>query len=218
MLAAKAGLKQQHPLVLAQAQAVTDGLCRQFALSLVGITVIDIALWNAVKGINQLLRRAIGRPRLFNTGRHGADVGRLLIVLVDKMQRRRPAPGLQLVGDGIKHRTRGGAGILRIQRQHDQTGHALVPQSAQGAGDGRVTVAHGQLHLGRFAQLILQGCRLRHRYGLQRRTCFRPDFFIRPGAARRANIQNDTIQRQIPQPARRFHHPRVGQEFFQVLA
>ena len=120
----------------------------------------------------------------------------------------------------VAHRGRGGRRILRIQRHHQQPVAALRRQRIDPRADRRIAVAHRPID----HDMVMVGDRLaklfglRARNGLQRRFVFLgvPDLLVVAGFAPRTRVQDDAVQRQLPQQSLVFDHPRIGQEFLEV--
>ena len=102
-------------------------------------------------------------PMLANTGGDGVDVGRLVVIVADETQLRHPAPALQMRSDAVEDRCRGRAGILRVQRQHDESPHAGAAQLLERSGNAGRTVRHPerdrcrQMALERAANAVDEG-------------------------------------------------------------
>ena len=170
----------------------------------------------------QFLAAAVGRPPAFDALRQRLDMRRVVVIVVDQAQLRRPAQCLERVGDGVDDGTGGGRRVLRIQRQHQQPAHALALQLFDGARHRRLAVAHRQCHPQRAGQLPIElglQCRgQRLAEVAQRRTAFVPDPRIGVRGTFRPHAQDHPVQDRPPPPARVVDHPSVAQEFGQIGA
>ena len=152
--------------------------------------------------------------------RQRLDVIRIVVIRRRHPQRRLRAHPAQHAEHLVAHRGRGGRRILRIQRHHQQPVAALRRQRIDPRADRRIAVAHRPIDhdMVMVGDRLGQLFRLRARDGLQRRFVFLgvPDFQVVARFAPRAGIQDDAVQRQLPQQALIFDHPRIGQEFLEI--
>ena len=118
----------------------------------------------------------------------------------------------------VQRRARAAAGVLRIQRQHQQLAHALAFQRVDTFGDGRFAIRHGIFDTHRFGQQAAQAFGLPAGKHQERRTFLEPDFFISMRAFFAAQRQHDAAQQRLPHPFGQFHYPRIGQKFAQISA
>ena len=123
--AAQAGLKGHLELVFGQAQALGQQAGGLVAFAVVDVTQVQCALGHAVKTHHQLVGPPIGLPVFLDAGGQGADVARVVVVVVDKAQL---GNGAHLARPGVhrvKHAGRGGGRVLGVGRHDQDAGGAL---------------------------------------------------------------------------------------------
>src|SRR5690606_13673402 len=155
-----------------------------------------------------------GAPVLLDRGAQRLDVRGFVVPAVDEAQLWNPAPALQLARHAIEHTGRGGGGILRIKRQHDDAADVRFPQLRErsrkrGRAIGHAEGDHG-IEIPR--ELLLEGGRNRSAMQHERRPLGGPDLTVRVSAPGWPDPQDQPVQRQPPQPARRLDDARVPQE------
>ena len=94
--------------------------------------------------------------RMLDGGRDGADVGGIVVVVVDEVARHVPVRFLERCLHAVGHRARGGIGALRVQRQRDEARAARLLERAHAREHRRVAVAHGAAHHG-VQPLVVEG-------------------------------------------------------------
>ncbi|MDT4825803.1 hypothetical protein FQZ97_590960 [compost metagenome] len=160
-------------------------------------------------------------PIALDAARQGVQVARLFMEALDEAQRRLVAQAARVAGHGVHHRGSRGRRILRIERNGQNVFAALLAQPRDGLGDGRIAVAHAQLHHGLDPRRRQGGA---HAVGLplavdhQRRALLHPDACVARLEFLGPHRQDQPVQDRLPQIARDFDHPGIGQEFAQVLA
>ena len=121
-------------------------------------------------------------PGRDHTCRQCLDVPRVVVVTGDDAQIRRASLGRQRFEYRVVGGTRGGGGVLGIERQPQHAARAPIGQVSEGGGDTRFAVAHTEGHFDlpapALAQLMLQGVRLTRRVDQQRRAVLGPDLPI----------------------------------------
>ncbi len=138
------GLEGSHALRLFQPQLFphqTGGLVAQ---AVIRISVVEIALGRAVVGEQKFLRHAVLVDMVLHALGQGADVQRIVHVAADEADRGDPAPGFQLIGQGVEGGGRGGSGVLGIQRQHHDAPDTQLLKFPHYLGYGWVAIAHGE--------------------------------------------------------------------------
>ncbi len=197
---------------------------------MIRIAKLERAARHAVERQQQLvaareIRRAVLRPVRAHLLVQRVDVGRMIVEMLDQPQLRLVAHLAHHAEDLVERGGGGGAGILRIHRQHQDALHALLAQCLHHRGDRRVAVAHraGHHHVVplRIEQL-LQGVRLALAVDQQRRArhvgLAQPDRLVLVRRGARAQRQDQHVEDEPPRRPRNLHHARVGQELAQVAA
>ena len=169
-----------------------------------------------MKGHQQQVRTAVPAAVGLYAVRQGADIGVVVVIVVDETQFRQPAFRLERRCHGIERGGRGGGRVLRVQGQHEDMRRTAPPEPRQAAGNGGIAVAHGQFHRHRqFRERGLQRLRLADGNGQERRPLLPPDLGIVFGLAPWAGIQDHAVQYRPPQNPWQFHHPGVAEKLLQ---
>jgi len=164
LLAAEQRLERDLPAVGRQGELLGGEAGELLAVAEVGVAGQEVTLWNAMERKKELLRLPILRPGIADARGEGADVGRVIVIAIDRADLRHPPPGDDLGGDRIDRRAGGDRRILRIERQDQDAPTPLCGQLAHRRLDRRVAVAHAESDMERRAdlapQLLLERCRL----------------------------------------------------------
>ena len=124
------------------------------------VAQIIVPLRNAVEAEHQQIAAAVLGAVIVDLLRQCADIRWMVIKTADAAHRHLVALRQNFAPHLVQRRTRGTAGILRIQRQHQQPAHALAFQRIDTFGDGGFAIGHGILDTHRFGQQAAQAAGL----------------------------------------------------------
>lgn len=157
-------------------------------------------------------------PVLLDVARQCANVGGVVMVVVDKAQLGQGAHPRSPAVHGIKQAGGGGRRVLWVGWQHQHPGHALGLESVQLFGDRGLAVAHGVAHryfVTCLGEPALQAQGLFFCPDLEGRALRRPDAGVFGRRLGRPHAQNNAVQNQQPEQAGNFHHAGIAQKFGQ---
>ncbi len=141
-----------------------------------------------------------------------------LIKLVYKLYVRNNLPSSEDVHHLVMHRARGGRGILREERNHDNFLHSLVFHLFQSTFDAGLLIAHAQYHLVFFAEHLLELVAHIEAIKLERRAALCPQFSIGFGRFGRSERRNNQVYQKPTRNKRKVYYASVHQKFPQILA
>ena len=218
--AAEARLEGEAILLRVESQRLRQQAPGLPAFAMVGVALVERVAWHAVETHQQYVGAAVHLPVIADVGGQRLDVGGVVVVVLERAQRRLVADLLQ---PGKRHVECGGGaggGVLRIGGQDQDAVAAGGLHSRQGVGDGRVAVAHRVFDHERggdfLAQPAFQQLGLLFGVDLERRAVLGPDRGVFRGRLFRSGVEDDAVEDRPPHGARDFHHARVGQELLQV--
>ena len=195
---------------------------RGFArLAVVGVAQVQRAFGHAVKAHHEVLCAPVGLPVRLHAGGQGRDVAGVVVVALHIAQLGHMALAQGPGTHRVAHAGGGGAGILWVQRQHQNARGPRRLECVKLARNGGLAVAHGGLHqhvVAAALQRLLQQLRLRARPGQQGRALLCPDAGVFGRRLGRARAQDDAVQDGQPQQARQLHHAWITQKLPQVAA
>ena len=161
---------------------------------------------------------AVDLPVLLQCGGEGLDVGGRRLEGADGAQLGLVAGGQDEAGGLIDDGAGRGCGVLRVERDEGDPAAAGLHELTHDAAQGRLPVAHGDTHLDRFAELVLEQLALAlavvHERGAGAAGLLAgaPDGGVRRRRCARAHPQDDAFQDGSPQEGVRLNDPAVGEE------
>ncbi len=144
------------------------------------------------------------------------DVVRVLVERLQHAQLQRQLAFTDRLPGQLHHSGHRAVGELWVKRCQGHLAHPLCDQTLQHLGQGRLAIAHGNLH--RAMGPVLDHCRLQatgqHH---KRRALLPPDRAIGVGRLLRA-LDQDQRHQQAPHRPRQVDHVRVHEELVEVAA